>query len=84
LDLNEREFAVLTAYCEPPNRSRSEPATHKEVAAALNYHPNTVREILYEIWAQMLELQIPMPDVSDKRIAVVEATRLHGLLWNQK
>jgi hypothetical protein len=84
LDLNEREFAVLTAYCEPPNRSRSEPATHKEVAAALNYHPNTVREILYEIWAQMLELQIPMPDVSDKRIAVVEATRLHGLLWYQK
>jgi hypothetical protein len=83
LDLNERQRAVLAAYCEPPNRSRSEPATHKEVAAALNYHPNTVREILYEIWAQMLDLQIPMPDVSDKRIAVVEATRLHGLLWDQ-
>jgi len=25
-----------------------------------------------------------MPDVSDKRVAVVEATRVHGLLWNQK
>jgi hypothetical protein len=83
LDLDERQFAVLTAYCEPPRRGRSEPATHKEVAAALNYHPNTVREILYEIWARMFELQVPMPDASDKRVQVVEAARLHGLLWNQ-
>lgn len=84
LELSEKQFAVLAAYCEPPRRGRAEPATHKEVAAALNYHPNTVREILYEIWAHMFELQIPMPDVSDKRIAVVEAARLHGLLWDQK
>ena len=84
LELSEKQYAVLAAYCEPPNRGRSEPATHKEVAAALNYHPNTVREILYEIWALMFELQVPMPDVSDKRIAVVESARLHGLLWNQK
>jgi len=84
LDLSERQFAVLAAYCEPPSRGRSEPATHKEVAATLNYHPNTVREILYEIWARMFELQVPMPDVSDKRVAVVEAARLHGLLWTQK
>jgi len=83
LELSDKQYAVLAAYCEPPNRGRSEPATHKEVAAALNYHPNTVRETLYEIWALMFELQIPMPDVSDKRIAVVEAARLHGLLWNQ-
>jgi hypothetical protein len=83
LELSEKQYAVLAAYSEPPNRGRSEPATHKEVAAALNYHPNTVREILYEIWALMFELQVPMPDVSDKRIAVVEAARLHGLLWNQ-
>ncbi len=84
LDLSERQFAVLAAYCEPPSRGRSEPATHKEAAATLNYHPNTVREILYEIWARMFELQVPMPDVSDKRVAVVEAARLHGLLWTQK
>lgn len=83
LDLDERQYSVLAAYCEPPRRGRSEPATHKEVAAALNYHPNTVREILYEIWARMFELQVPMPDASDKRVAVVEAARVHGLLWNQ-
>jgi hypothetical protein len=83
LELSEKQYAVLAAYCEPPNRGQSEPATHKEAAAALNYHPNTVREILYEIWALMIELQVPMPDVTDKRIAVVEAARLHGLLWNQ-
>jgi hypothetical protein len=84
LDLSESQYAVLVAYCEPPSRGRSEPATHKEVAAALNYHPNTVREILYEIWARMFAQQVPMPDVSDKRVAVVEATRVHGLLWNHK
>jgi hypothetical protein len=84
LDLTETQYAVLSAYCEPPSRGRSEPATHKEVAAALSYHPNTVREILYEIWARMFAQQVPMPDVSDKRVAVVEATRVHGLLWNHK
>jgi hypothetical protein len=84
LDLTESQYAVLAAYCEPPSRGRSEPATHKEVAAALNYHPNTVREILYEIWARMFAEQVPMPDVSDKRVAVVEATRVHGLLWNRR
>ena len=84
LDLTESQYAVLAAYCEPPGRTRSEPATHREVAAALNYHPNTVREILYEIWARMFAEQVPMPDVSDKRVAVVEATRVHGLLWNRK
>jgi hypothetical protein len=35
-------------------------------------------------WVQMLELQVLLQDISDKRIAVVEATRLHGLLWDQK
>jgi hypothetical protein len=84
LDLTESQYAVLAAYCDPPGRTRSEPATHKEVAAALNYHPNTVREILYEIWARMFAEQVPMRDVSDKRVAVVEATRVHGLLWNRK
>jgi hypothetical protein len=83
LGLTETQYAVLAAYCEPPSRGRSEPATHREVAAALNYHPNTVREILYEIWARMFAEQVPMPDVSDKRVAVVEATRVHGLLWNR-
>ncbi len=84
LELTDAQYAVLAAYCEPPGRGRSEPATHKEVATALNYHPNTVREILYEIWARMFAQQVPMPDVSDKRVAVVEATRVHGLLWNHR
>ncbi len=84
LDLTESQYTVLAAYCDPPGRTRSEPATHREVAAALNYHPNTVREILYEIWARMFAEQVPMRDVSDKRVAVVEATRVHGLLWNRK
>ena len=84
LDLTDQQVAVLSAYCEPPGRTRAEPATHKEVAAKLNYHPNTVREILYDIWAKMFEQQVPMPDVSDKRVAVVEAARNHGLLWTRR
>jgi hypothetical protein len=80
LVLTELQRAVLTAYFEPITHGRPEPATHREVATALSYHPNTVREILYEVWALMFAQQIPMPDVSDKRVAVVEAARAHGLL----
>jgi hypothetical protein len=80
LTLTDLQRAVLAAYAEPITRGRAEPATHKEVAAELNYHPNTVREVLYEIWALMFAEQIPMPDVSDKRVAVVEAARVHGML----
>jgi hypothetical protein len=83
LALTESQRRVLDAYSEPIRRGRSEPATHRQVAAALNYHPNTVRESLYEIWALMFAEQIPMPDVDDKRVAVVEAARLHGLLESQ-
>jgi len=83
LGLTDLQQAVLDAYCEPLTRGRVEPATHRDVASALNYHPNTVREILYEIWALMFAQQVPMPDVADKRVAVVEAARVHGLLWNQ-
>jgi len=83
LHLTGTEQKVLTAYCAPLNEGRLEPATHREVATALNYHPNTVRECLYEIWAKMFELGIPMPEISDKRNAVVEATRIHGLLLGQ-
>jgi hypothetical protein len=75
-DLQQR---VLDAYAEPIRRGRLEPATHRQVAAALSYHQNTVREVLYDIWALLFAEQIPMPDVDDKRVAVVEAARLHGL-----
>jgi hypothetical protein len=84
LPLSDFQFAVLRAYYEPIANGRIEPATHKDVAAALNYHPNTVREALYEIWALMFEQGVPMPDVTDKRIAVVEAARIHGLLSIQE
>lgn len=82
LGLSDLQHRVLATYSEPLASGRMEPATHKEVASALNYHPNTVREILYEIWALMFAHEVPMPDVSDKRIAVVEAARVHGLLWS--
>ena len=80
LELTDLQRMVLVAYFEPITKGRLEPATHREVATALSYHPNTVREILYEVWALMFAEQIPMPDVSDKRVAVVEAARVHGLL----
>ena len=41
---------------------------------------NSAREALYEVWAKLFAAGIPMPDVSEKRIAVVEAVRLHRLL----
>jgi hypothetical protein len=80
LELTDTQRRVLDAYAEPIRHGRMEPATHREVGAALHYHPNTVREVVYEVWAAMFAAQIPMPDVSDKRVAVVEAARTHGLL----
>jgi hypothetical protein len=61
-------------------RGRLEPATHTEAAARLSYHPNSVREALYDVWSRMFAAGIPIPDISDKRIAVVEAIRINGLL----
>ena len=83
LDLSDVQRGVLEEYYKPVRRGRVEPATHKEVAASLNRHQNTVRETLYAIWTLMFELDIPMPDISDKRIAVVEAARVHGLLSSE-
>jgi hypothetical protein len=79
LELTAMQRRVVRAYVEPFRRGRLEPATHREVGAALAYHPNTAREALYEVWARMFAAGIPMPDVADKRVAVVEAVRLHRL-----
>jgi len=80
LALTPLQERVLAAYAEPVRRGGREPATHQQVATALNYHTNTVRNALYEIYNKMFEQQIPMPDVTDKRFAVVDAARAHGLL----
>ena len=80
LELSEFQRAVLDAYFfQPIRQGRVEPATHREAAGDLNYHPNTVREALYEIWTLMFEQGVPMPDISDKRVAVIEAARIHGM-----
>lgn len=80
LQLTPHQRRALDAYSAPLRRGRLEPATHREAALALGCHPNSAREAIYEIWARMFAAAIPMPDVGDKRIAVVEAARLHGLL----
>jgi hypothetical protein len=80
LDLTDLQRTVLDTYFQPLRQGRIEPATHREVAVKLSYHPNTVREALYEIWTLMFQQGVPMPDISDKRVAVVEAARVHGIL----
>ncbi len=80
LELTPAQRRVLEAYSAPVLRGRLEPATHNEVAGTLDLHANTVREALYEVYARMFTAGIPMPDVTDKRVAVVEAARLHGLV----
>jgi len=80
LDLTEHQRAVVLAYAHPYQDGRQEPATHAEVGDRLNYHPGTMRKVIYGVWKKMFEQGIPMPDVGDKPTAVVEAARLHGLL----
>jgi hypothetical protein len=83
LALTDLQRAVLDAYSEPLRQGRAEPATHRDVAFVLNYHPNTVREALYEIWTLMFAQGVPMPDISDKRAAVVEAARVYGVVEDE-
>jgi hypothetical protein len=79
LRFTQAQWCVIEAYLEPVRRGRLEPATHAEVAAKLGKHLNTVRATIYDVWSQMFAEDVPMLDTSDKRIAVVEAIRLHGL-----
>ncbi len=80
LTLTETQRRVVEAYLEPMRRGRHEPATHRDVAAALGCHPNSAREVLYAVWSRLFAADVPMPDVADKRVAVAEAIRLHRLL----
>jgi hypothetical protein len=80
LDLSAVQRSVIEAYLEPMRRGRLEPASHREVAETLDRHQSSVREVLYDVWARMFALGIPMPDVSDKRVAVIDAIRHHSLL----
>lgn len=80
IELTDFQWLALRAYYEPIRLGRLEPATHRAVASSLNYHPNTVREALYDIWSLFFEQGVPMLDVDDKRVAVVEAARVHGML----
>jgi hypothetical protein len=76
----ETQRRVLDAYREPLARGRKEPATHAEAARALSLHPNTARNVIYDIWALLFAEGVPLPDIAEKRIAVIEAIRLHRLL----
>ena len=80
VQLSPLQRRVLEAYMAPMRRGRWEPATHREVATALSYHPNTVREALYEVWSKLFAAGVALPDIADKRLAVTEALRLHRLL----
>lgn len=80
LALSDRERRVVEAYVAPLIQGRLEPATHNEVAQVLHYHPNSAREVLYDVWSKLFAAGVPMPDVTDKRVAVAEAVRLHRLL----
>ena len=71
---------VIAAYLEPVRRGRLEPATHREVADSLGLHQSSARQALYGVWSALFAAGVPMPDIADKRVAVVEAVRLHRLL----
>ncbi len=80
LTLTEAQRRVVEAYLDPLRRGRLEPATHREVAASLDCHQNSAREVLYSVWSSLFAAGVPMPDVADKRVAVCQAIRLHKLL----
>ena len=80
VSLSEREREVICAYLAPVRRGMPEPASHREVSKALSWSPNYVRSVLYDVFETLFVAGIPMPEHSDKRVAVVEAARLHDLV----
>lgn len=80
LPLSDAQRRIINAYMDPIQRGRLEPATHREVARSLGCHQNSAREVLYSVWSALFAAGVPMPDVADKRVAVVEAIRLHRLI----
>ena len=79
VSLTDRQREIIDTYLAPVRRGRPEPATHAEVAAELHLAANTVRSVLYDIYEKLFLAGIPMVDHSDKRVAVVDAFRLHGI-----
>jgi hypothetical protein len=80
VQFSDRQRRILGEYVKPLTRGHWEPATHREVGVATGLHPNTCREALYDAWSLLFAAGVPLPDISDKRLAVAEALRLHRLL----
>jgi len=80
LELGELDWQVLRSYAAPLLNSGVGIATNKQVATELNYHPNTVRKRMYDLWKRMHGAGAVMPTTKDKVEAAVLGARLHGLL----
>ncbi|NLA36548.1 MAG: hypothetical protein GX868_12825 [Actinobacteria bacterium] len=80
VELDDELWTVLAAYAEPVRRGERMPATHDQVAAAINWNRMTARRRLERIYDEFYLRRIEMPDVSDMRVKVVEAAMSHGLL----
>jgi hypothetical protein len=49
------------------------------VGGALSFSVNKVRRDLYGIWAKLIAEGIPVPDYTDKRVAVTRAAISNGI-----
>jgi hypothetical protein len=80
LELSRHEQDVLAAYVAPQRAGLLEPATHAQVAESLHYSSTKVRFDLYSIWAKLVAAGVPVPDLTDKRLAVGRAVLMNNIL----
>lgn len=80
VDLTAKERLLLQHYAAPLSCGQVEPATHREVSTAMGIDYNTARARLYTIAGKFFAAELPIPDVTDKRVAVIECARVHRLL----
>jgi hypothetical protein len=78
-DLTLRQWQILSAYTEPLRKGRTAAATHKDVAAALNWAYATVRVECNAIWGAFKIAGVPLRAFRDKRDAVIDAAIRHRL-----
>jgi hypothetical protein len=76
VELTDRQRQILNAYVTPVLHGGS-PASHSQVASALNLSRALVRLECNRIWSKMLLAGVPMRDFTDARDQIVDAWLRH-------
>lgn|GEM_PF-1896327 len=79
ITLTEEEREVVRRYREPISDGEQAPASHTQVAAALEAHRNTAANRITAVWDKLWDSGVPMHQSTDKATAVIRTLAAHGI-----